>query len=108
MRSDLVVTVVLLGVGSTARAAEATAPGREAGTKSSVPLVTASYVNARHHGAKGDGKSDDAESLAGRLLDAAQTKGPICYVPAGLYRLDGPVTVPAGVTLCRRFGRRAA
>ena len=70
----LVVTVVLLGVGSTARAAEATAPGREAGTKPSVPLeasmplVTASYVNARDYGAKGDGQARpehaDADGLS--------------------------------------------
>ncbi|MBI2302478.1 MAG: hypothetical protein HYU66_26530, partial [Armatimonadetes bacterium] len=32
-------------------------------------------------------------------LDAAATKGPRCRLPAGLYRIDGALTVPAGVTL---------
>ena len=63
----------------------------------------ASGVNARQQGVKGDGKTDDTKALQA-ALDAAQTKGPICYVPAGLYRLDGPVTVPAGVTLCGASG----
>ena len=61
--------------------------------------AAASGVNARQHGMKGDGQTNDSKALQA-ALDAAQTKGPICYVPAGLYRLDGPVTVPAGVTLC--------
>ena len=52
-------------------------------------LAAASRVNARQHGAKGDGKADDSKALQA-ALDAAQTSGPICYVPAGLYRLEGP------------------
>ena len=105
----LVVTVVLLGVGSTARAAEATAPGREAGTKPSVPLeasmplVTASYVNARDYGAKGDGQADDTAALQA-ALEAAATKGPVCFVPAGHYRLNESLTVPPGVTLAGASG----
>src|SRR5208283_5812604 len=77
--------------GSGAKAAEASAS------------AATSRVNAREHGAKGDGNTDDSKALQA-ALDAAQTKGPICYVPAGLYRLDGSVTVPAGVTLCGASG----
>jgi hypothetical protein len=60
-------------------------------------------VNARQYGAKGDAKTDDSKALQS-ALDAAQTKGPICYLPAGLYRLEQPLTVPAGVTLCGASG----
>src|SRR5664279_2950714 len=66
-------------------------------------LAATSHVNARQYGAKGDGKADDSKALQA-ALDAAQTTGPICFVPAGLYHLDGPLTVPAGVTLCGASG----
>src|SRR5512136_575809 len=81
------------------------APTRGYGAEASEASVLAatSRVNAREHGARGDGKTDDSKALQA-ALDAAQTKGPICYVPAGLYRLNGPVTVPAGVALCGASG----
>src|ERR1035437_3920496 len=66
-------------------------------------LAALSHVNARQHGAKGDGKTDDSKALQA-ALNAAATSGPVCYVPAGLYRLDGPLTVPPGVTLCGASG----
>jgi hypothetical protein len=66
-------------------------------------LAATSRVNARQHGAKGDGKADDSQALQA-ALNAAQKDGPICYVPPGLYRLDGPLTVPPGVTLCGASG----
>ena len=62
-----------------------------------------SRVNARQYGARGDGKADDTKALQA-ALNAAQKEGPICYVPAGLYRLDGSLTVPPGVTLCGASG----
>ena len=66
-------------------------------------LAATSSVNARQHGAKGDGKTDDTKALQAALNSAA-TEGPICYVPAGQYRLDGSITVPAGVTMCGASG----
>ncbi len=60
-------------------------------------------VNARAFGAKGDGKIDDTKALQA-ALDAASANGPVCFVPAGLYRLDGSVTVPPGVALCGASG----
>lgn len=60
-------------------------------------------LDARQYGAKGDGKTDDTKALQA-ALDAAPSKGPICLVPAGLYRLDGALTVPPGVTLCGASG----
>ena len=62
-----------------------------------------SSVTALEYGAKGDGMSDDSKALQA-ALDAAATKGPICHVPPGLYRLDSPLVVPAGVTLCGASG----
>ncbi len=61
------------------------------------PAATAA-VNARELGAKADGKTDDTKAIQA-ALDAAATKGPICLLPAGHYRLDGSLTVPPGVTL---------
>src|ERR1035441_3341229 len=48
-------------------------------------LAATSRVNARQYGVRGDGKTDDSKALQA-ALDAARTQGPICYVPAGLYR----------------------
>jgi hypothetical protein len=55
-------------------------------------------VDARQFGAKGDGKADDTAAVQS-ALDAAKTKGPVCFLPAGLYRLTGSLVVPPGVTL---------
>lgn len=61
------------------------------------------HVNARESGCKGDGIADDTTALQA-ALDAARAKGPVCYLPPGLYRLNGSVTVPPGVTLCGASG----
>ena len=66
-------------------------------------LAAGSGVNARQHGARGGGKTDDSKALQA-ALNASQAKGPICYLPAGHYRLDGSLTVPPGVTLCGASG----
>jgi hypothetical protein len=81
------------------------APISGAGAEAAGASVAAanSGVNARQFGAKGDGKSDDSTALQ-TALEAAQTKGPVCFVPPGLYRLDQPLIVPAGVTLCGASG----
>jgi len=55
-------------------------------------------VNARQFGAVGDGVADDTAALQS-ALNAAETKGPVCIVPTGLYRINGSLTVPPGVTL---------
>ena len=69
----------------------------------SAVISTLPHVNARQHGAKGDGKTDDTKALQA-ALDTATSKGPMCHLPAGLYRLDGSLTVPPGVTLCGASG----
>ena len=67
-------------------------------------LAATSRVNARQSGAKGDGKADDSKALQA-ALDAAQTAGPICFVPGGIYRLDGPLVRQADAdAFCRRYG----
>ncbi len=60
-------------------------------------------VNAKDHGATGDGQADDTQAIQ-RALNAAQKAGPICHLPAGQYRLDGSLIVPPGVTLCGSSG----
>lgn len=44
------------------------------------------------------GKSDASAAVQAKLNEAATTGG-VVYLPGGLYRFDGPVTVPAGVQL---------
>jgi hypothetical protein len=68
-----------------------------------IPQPALAEINARMFGATGNGKTDDTKALQ-RALDAAQANGPLCYVPRGMYRLDGPLVVPAGVTLCGSAG----
>ena len=60
-------------------------------------------VNAKDFGAAGDGKTDDTKALQS-ALDAAVEKGPVCYLPAGHYRLDDSLAVPPGVSLCGASG----
>jgi len=60
-------------------------------------------INARQYGAKGDGTTDDTKALQ-TALEAAQVNGPICHLPPGLYRLNGTLAVPPGVTLCGASG----
>jgi hypothetical protein len=66
-------------------------------------LPPGSQLNARDYGTKGDGHTDDTGALQA-ALEAARTKGPVCHVPPGLYRLNGSLTVPAGVTMCGASG----
>lgn len=66
-----------------------------------VPPTTA--VNARAFGAKGDARTDDTKAIQA-ALDAARTQGPVCWAPAGMYRIEGALTVPPGVTLCGASG----
>jgi len=75
--------------------------GAETANTPSLPVV--SPVNARHYGAKGDGTTDDTKALQA-ALEAASDHGPVCSVPAGSYRLEGALTIPAGVTLCGASG----
>lgn len=85
-------------------AASAAAVSPVASAAEGSPSVTAaSCVNARSHGAKGDGQTDDTAALQA-ALDAARTAGPVCLLPAGHYRLNGALTVPPGVTLCGASG----
>jgi hypothetical protein len=92
-----------LAAGVLGAAGLATTRGYGAEATEAPVLAATSGVSARQHGAKGDGKTDDTKALQA-ALDAAETHGPICYLPAGHYRLDGALTVPAGVALCGASG----
>jgi hypothetical protein len=54
-------------------------------------------INARDYGALGDGVTDDTAAIQASL-DAAEKAGPVCLLPAGHYRINGSLLVPAGVT----------
>src|SRR5262249_6233918 len=86
------VTRSLAGAGALGLAATASA-------QSSAPIITTNVVNVRDHGAVGDGKADDTTAIQS-ALDHAATSTPVCLLPPGHYRLNGSLTVPAGVTLC--------
>ena len=59
--------------------------------------------DVRGFGAVGDGIADDTAAIQGALEQAAKAS-PICFLPPGLYRINGSLTVPAGVTLCGASG----
>jgi hypothetical protein len=63
-----------------------------------LPPRTIGGLDPRQFGVKGDGRTDDTKSIQA-ALEAARSQGTICFLPSGLYRLDGPLTVPPGVTL---------
>ena len=105
----LVLTVGLMAFVSAARVAEAQDSVREpvakspAAFESTLVLVPVSQVNARDYGAIGDGVADDTAAIQA-VLEVAVTKGPICFVPAGHYRVNGSLIVPPGVTLAGASG----
>ncbi|MFC1692323.1 glycosyl hydrolase family 28-related protein [Candidatus Latescibacterota bacterium] len=59
---------------------------------------TQGTVNARDHGALGNGMTDDTAAIQ-KALDTALTDGPVCFLPPGKYRVEGSLVVPPGVTL---------
>jgi len=59
--------------------------------------ATMADVNAKDDGAVGDGVTDDTAALQ-KALDAAEKAGPVCTLPPGMYRLNGSLGVPPGVT----------
>lgn len=56
-------------------------------------------LNARTFGATGEGKKDDSAAIQKALDECASKGGGTVKLPAGKYRLDGPIIVPSGVTL---------
>jgi len=55
-------------------------------------------VNAREYGAKGDGVADDTAAIQ-KALDAIQGAPGVVHLPAGKYRITGPLMVRDGATL---------
>jgi hypothetical protein len=92
-----------LAAGFLGAAALSGSKGSAAESSEPAPPAVGCGVNARSHGAKGDGATDDTKSIQA-ALDAARDKGPVCILPAGQYRLNGSLTVPPGVTLCGASG----
>lgn len=65
--------------------------------------LVAENISAAAYGVVGDGIFDNTAALQA-ALNAAETKGPICFLPSGRYRLNGSLVVPPGVTLCGSSG----
>ena len=60
-------------------------------------------INVKDYGAVGDGAINDTAALQA-ALNAAKTEGPVCYLPAGHYRVEDSLVVPPGVTFCGASG----
>jgi hypothetical protein len=70
-------------------------PPRHAGPRSPTLFV----VTAAPYNAQGDGVTDDTAAFQSALAAAAANGGGTVFVPGGNYRLNGSLTVPAGVEL---------
>lgn len=57
------------------------------------------HWNVMDAGAVGDGKTDDTTAFQRALDQAGRAGGGVVEVPAGRYRINGVLSVPAGVTL---------
>jgi len=108
-KTHIVTATFILGLFTAASAFGAEAVGNNANnrnipTPKTLTQKLASYsVNAKEYGVIGDGVFNNTTVLQ-TALDAAKTKGPICYFPSGHYRLNGSLVVPPGVTLCGASG----
>jgi hypothetical protein len=56
-------------------------------------------LSCRDFGAKGDGQADDTAAIQKALDQAGAQGGGVVELPAGIYRLQGNLVVPPGVTL---------
>ncbi|HUI08876.1 MAG TPA: glycosyl hydrolase family 28-related protein [Bacteroidota bacterium] len=66
----------------------------------STPVIAqpAGGLNVVEYGARADATTDNTRAFQ-KALDAAQQQGGIVFVPAGTYRVAGPLNVPQCVTL---------
>lgn len=69
----------------------------------SFSTVAAAEWNVRTFGAKGDAATDDTMAFQKALDTAGAAGGGVVEVPAGTYRLNGTLSIPAGVTLQGTF-----
>lgn len=60
-------------------------------------------VNVLDRGAVGDGRADNTAAFQKALDEAGRAGGGTVYVPGGLYRFEGCLSVPAGVELRGAF-----
>jgi hypothetical protein len=63
------------------------------------PRTSHGGVDAREHGARGDGRADDTVPLRRALDQAGRAGGGTVFLPAGSYLLRAALEVPAGVAL---------
>lgn len=56
-------------------------------------------LDCRAEGAVGDGLTDDTAAIQSALNKAGAQHGGVVLLPAGYYRIEGNLTIPAGVTL---------
>ncbi|MEM1084917.1 MAG: right-handed parallel beta-helix repeat-containing protein [Verrucomicrobiota bacterium] len=79
-----------------------TASGASGGMLKGGHVKTATYLNIRDFGAKGDGETDDTKALLAAMKAATQEEGTV-YFPQGTYMIH-PVKVPSHITLLGRSG----
>ncbi len=71
-------------------------PGWRPGIEGGIPEVPV-RVDARHHGARGDGERDDAPAIQA-AIDAVEPPGAV-FLPEGTYLLKGTLRLRSGVVL---------
>jgi len=64
-----------------------------------IDLNAPSYVNVTQYGAKGDGQADNTQAFQTALTAMGNAGGGIVFVPHGLYKFTGSITIPIAVTL---------
>ncbi|KUK94844.1 MAG: S-layer domain protein [Methanothrix harundinacea] len=63
------------------------------------PVCASTFqIDVQDFGAEGDGETDDTYSFQ-RALENASEKGGVVYIPPGIYRFDGTLTIPDGVAM---------
>ncbi|AHF94740.1 hypothetical protein OPIT5_24535 [Opitutaceae bacterium TAV5] len=98
MRPSLLLFLVIAGV--TACRAQAPAPDAAPATP---PAVRRHTLSVLEHGAKGDTRTDDTRAFQAALDACAAQGGGVVEVPAGSYRFEGTLRIPANVTLRGTF-----
>jgi len=76
--------------------------------RTSVGFLNGEVYNVKHYGAKGDGTTDDSDSINAALAAAGAATVPgVVVLPTAIYKLESTLVVPEGVTVLGQGSRLA-